>query len=143
MNTDNFLAAMSQDLTIKQLEDCGVIEFIKTGVYCQIDRPLEDSLSTIISNIQKIIDSNGSLITDTSFGICFNYSKIFVKTDVKNFDFYSLNYYFCTAIEHHYTGYPIPSNGNYWEDESLEYRIMYMQWIVRQLIILKKEFRFE
>lgn len=139
MDTEQFLAAMSQDLTISQLEDCGIVEFINTGKYGVLVRPLVDTLPKIIDNLNNFIKNPNLLVVNAEFGICFNYAEIFRK-EKRNFDFYSLNKYFCCAI----IGVdsdslsPIPIiNWKLWDGESLKNRIIYMQWVVRQLTRLK------
>jgi hypothetical protein len=141
MNTENFLAAMSNDLTIQELEDCGVIAFIKTGIIDEDKRPLVDTLSKIIVNLN--IMCSKKIIKDANFGICMNYSKVFLKNDHRNYDFYSLNCYLDKAIGS-CTAYPIPSgSGGYWEGENLKNRIIYMKWIIRQLKTLKSHLGIE
>ena len=142
MNTENFLAAMSNDLTIQELEDCGLVAFIKTGIIGEFNRPLVDTLSKIIVNLNSII-LNNAMIKDASFGICMNYSKIFLNIGERNYDFYSLNCYLDKAIGS-CTAYPIPSgSGGYWEGENLKNRIIYMKWIIRQLKTLKSHLGIE
>lgn len=142
MKADKFLFSISQYLSIKQLEDCGLIEFIKTGIVRGEVHPLS-TLTEIINNLENIINNHEQLIADRKFGICCNYSIIFKKNGIINSDFYFLNEYFSIAIGCH-TGYPIPiSSGGLWEDKNLEYRILYMQWIVKHLYILKSHLSIE
>ena len=107
-------------------------------------RPLSHTLTDIISNLENIINNHEQLIVDSKFGICCNYSNIFRnKNEPINFDFYALNEYFSIAIGCH-TGYPIPiSSGGLWQGDNLKYRILYMQWIVRHLHILKSHLSIE
>lgn len=140
MNTEEFLAAMAQDLTVKQIEDCGVIEFIKTGFIDGIRRPLNGSLSSIIENIEKFIATPMVFVKQKSLGICFNYSVGFMYKGFDNYDFYSFNWHFTQALN---TGsYPIPSDNDacYWRGDNLKNRIIYMKWVIRQLNILKTEY---
>ena len=144
MNADKFLFVISQYLSSKQLEHCGLIDFLKTGIVRGEVRPLSHTLTDIISNLENIINNHEQLIVDSKFGICCNYSNIFRnKNEPINFDFYALNEYFSIAIGCH-TGYPIPiSSGGLWQGDNLKYRILYMQWIVRHLHILKSHLSIE
>ena len=134
MDTEKFLAAMAQDLTISQLENCKIVDFMRNSSY-------SDTLTVICNNIEYLIANPNDLRINGHFGICRNYSMMFSKKDKygieKNNDFYSINDYLSMAIGC-YSGYPIPScSGGLWKGDNLKYRLIYMQWVVRQLTRLK------
>ncbi len=141
MNTENFLAAMSQDLTISQLEGCQIVDFMNNCMDDTITVRYTDTLTVICNNIEYLISNHNDLRIDSNFGICRNYSMMFSKKNKygieKNSDFYSINDYLSMAIGCH-TGYPIPScSGGLWQGDNLKNRILYMQWVIRQLKTLK------
>ncbi len=55
MNTKRFLAAMSQDLTISQLEGCQIVDFMNNCMDDTITVRYTDTLTVICNNIEYLI----------------------------------------------------------------------------------------
>ncbi len=94
---------------------------------------LNDDFNTIIKNLKYFCKHYNEVVTNAWIGICFNYSRHFIKNNDYNSDFYDISC-LCSSIFTD-SAFCIPDSTfiSCWEGGNKDYRLRYMRWIIKQL----------
>ena len=133
ISSELFNNTISQNLTNTELK----------GIYENLDYITLDKIDRAIDGLQKLINCK-SKVPFIDFGICLNLETVVNKENLGYVNMYPIVYNFSSAAFKYSVSYPIPKPKKYknkdcclWTGKQLQYRHLYMNWLITQLTNLK------